>query len=626
MHNPQSATERIKNSLSYKLGSAILEYKKQYRRGFLILIYKLYKIKKQHFKDQKLYKQIIKIFPQLAYPKLETCSDYNESIRYKYHLSYMLGEVLIHAHKTWYKGGYFKLYKNIQTVKMQYNLLKELSLNNIDISPENKELLMDNFDAIKDILQTHKDYKSILENIFHNFKFFLANLTLIKEWLLSDDFYSRYKDEKHPYPSLLDPKKLNTDSEEINYKNISAKLAWEMNLPIPPNYDFIWLLHSATGNMALILFLKLLKIEYYLNPWIPPEESYKNMFDFYSENREKSAVMFFSRFDQGYEKIMYLVQKEVDVFIVVRDPISLIRHLLNHINAHIVNKSITQDMKKINMTYSFRFPKLFNLCSQKEYPEISSCEKLFTEGLWIKKHFDEFYFTNQARLDIFSKIAKNIECIEFNDIGCSKAFATFTLLAKKYGFNAPSDPKPFQGRVNFSNGDLAVLPVVCYIHPHDLNKRYSNQKTNECYNDDTSFKFSRGVNCIITTHQKQANKNGFVDITKEIFKDRMLKFDNIILLVKNDEYEILKNNPELFLAGRIYLNDYMDALEKYELNNKKKLITEDDLLFYLKNNLRIRKLFKEKIDSDLIYVKKMHPEYLQKWKYYQEFEKICKED
>ncbi|MBT0860156.1 capsular biosynthesis protein, partial [Campylobacter coli] len=238
MNNSQSATERIKNSLSYKLGFAILEHKKWYKRGYLILIYKLYKIKKQYFKDQKLYKQIIKIFPQLTYSKLESCSDYNESIKYKYHLSYMLGEVLIHAHKTWYRGGYFKLHKNIQTVKMQYNLLKELSLNNVDISLENKELLINNFEAIKDVLQTHKDYKPILENIFHNFKFFLTNSTLIKEWLLSDDFYQKYKKENHPYPSLLDPKKLNNDTEEINYKNIPAELAWEMNLPLPDKYDF----------------------------------------------------------------------------------------------------------------------------------------------------------------------------------------------------------------------------------------------------------------------------------------------------------------------------------------------------------------------------------------------------
>ncbi|WP_325099646.1 DUF2972 domain-containing protein [Campylobacter sp. TTU_617] len=31
------------------------------------------------------------------------------------------------------------------------------------------------------------------------------------------------------------------------------------------------------------------------------------------------------------------------------------------------------------------------------------------------------------------------------------------------------------------------------------------------------------------------------------------------------------------------------------------------------------------LDEDLTYVKEHHPKYLQKWKYYQEFEKMCKE-
>ncbi|EAH7586174.1 capsular biosynthesis protein, partial [Campylobacter lari] len=230
MHNPNSAIDRIKNSLPYKLGFTILEYKKQHGGGlYITLPYKLYKIKQQHKKEQKLYKQTIKIFPHLAYPKVEFCKDYNESIKYKYHLSYMLGEALIKAHKTWYKGGYFKLYKNIQNIKKQYKLLKELNLSNIDISSKNKELLITNFNAIKDVLKIHKDYKPILENIFHNFDYTLKYLDLIKEWLLSDDFYQRYKKENHPYPSLLDPKKLNDENEKINYKSIPAELAWQMN-------------------------------------------------------------------------------------------------------------------------------------------------------------------------------------------------------------------------------------------------------------------------------------------------------------------------------------------------------------------------------------------------------------
>ncbi|EJW7827890.1 sugar transferase, partial [Campylobacter jejuni] len=99
-----------------------------------------------------------------------------------------------------------------------------------------------------------------MENIFQNFDYILKHLELTKEWLLSDDFYQKYKKENHPYPSLLDPKKLNDENEKINYKNIPAELAWEMNLPLPRNYRFIFITGGSCGHMAMFLYFKLLKI------------------------------------------------------------------------------------------------------------------------------------------------------------------------------------------------------------------------------------------------------------------------------------------------------------------------------------------------------------------------------
>ncbi|EHL8382140.1 capsular biosynthesis protein, partial [Campylobacter coli] len=100
MHNPNSAIERIKNHLAYKLGKVMIDFSHQrnnykYGGGYIALFKKLYKIKKQHKKEQKIYQQTIQVFPQLKYPNLETCSDYEQALKYKFHLSYMLGEVLI---------------------------------------------------------------------------------------------------------------------------------------------------------------------------------------------------------------------------------------------------------------------------------------------------------------------------------------------------------------------------------------------------------------------------------------------------------------------------------------------------------------------------------------------------
>ncbi|MCW1729625.1 hypothetical protein OLX76_07180 [Campylobacter jejuni] len=67
-------------------------------------------------------------------------------------------------------------------------------------------------------------------------------------------------------------------------------------------------------------------------------------------------------------------------------------------------------------------------------------------------------------------------------------------------------------------------------------------------NDSTSFALEGGVEIIITTHQLHSNKSGFVDITKEIFDDRKLMFDNIILLVKSNEYEMLKKQSRIIFS------------------------------------------------------------------------------
>ncbi|EFK9631803.1 sugar transferase, partial [Campylobacter jejuni] len=125
MYNPNSAIERVKNHLAYKLGQAMIDFTNN-GGGYIALFKKLYQIKRQHKKEQKIYQQTIQVFPQLKYPSLEACSDYEQALRYKFHLSYMLGEVLIKADKTWYKGGGFKLKNNIKKAKKEFQIFREI--------------------------------------------------------------------------------------------------------------------------------------------------------------------------------------------------------------------------------------------------------------------------------------------------------------------------------------------------------------------------------------------------------------------------------------------------------------------------------------------------------------------
>ncbi|WP_414843435.1 hypothetical protein [Helicobacter hepaticus] len=69
----------------------------------------------------------------------------------------------------------------------------------------------------------------------------------IKLWLTSQSFLEKYAN--HPYPPLLNPKKL-------DYTKIPAEVAWDLNLPLPPYYQFVFFGSHATGNRGLESFLR----------------------------------------------------------------------------------------------------------------------------------------------------------------------------------------------------------------------------------------------------------------------------------------------------------------------------------------------------------------------------------
>ncbi|MBZ7953983.1 hypothetical protein H2278_03875 [Campylobacter sp. W0018] len=164
---------------------------------------------------------------------------------------------MMKADRVKFKEGYFRLNQYIKEAKDSYYFFKEFNFSNkvLKAIDDNKQLFLQKFPKIKNLLNIHKDYQPIIDNIFHNFDYVIKNFNLIEEWLLSNDFNEKYKKENHPYPSLLDPKKLNDENEEINYKTIPAQLVWEMNLSLPDNYEFIIITCHHTGSVALCNFL-----------------------------------------------------------------------------------------------------------------------------------------------------------------------------------------------------------------------------------------------------------------------------------------------------------------------------------------------------------------------------------
>ncbi|MGI7262332.1 DUF2972 domain-containing protein [Campylobacter coli] len=601
MHKPNSAIERIKNHLAYKLGKVMIDFSHQrnnykYGGGYIALFKKLYKIKKQHKKEQKIYQQTIQVFPQLKYPNLETCSDYEQALKYKFHLSYMLGEVLIQTFQNLHKGSMFKLAKNIKKANKEFKIFKEifnnfakLSPNIIKIISKNKQAFLKELPRIQNILNIHQDYQPILDNIFHNFNYFIQKFNLIEEWLLSNDFNEKYKKENHPYPSLLDPKKLNDEKEKINYKNIPAELAWEINLPLPDNYEFVFLSAGVSGHAAMVKFLE------DCNCRLFSKYSHRgnNIFGAYCDQYaflNKKGFNILTFFEYGIvdyklkSKFIGLFNSKKRVLFLVRDPIERLKSRINHIAPNkfaIYDFNLNSNVKEI-----VNVKKYYSKNGINDFPDINILENLLTFN----------FFCYKLLIDFFRK--SHIFYIDMEEIKPAKAFDTMCVLADKFGFKRPVD------KINFSHivfdDTIGYFPMRLHVEDMIII-----------------------ITTLLRAKQMRQSKE-YINFTKEFF-DKPLKYENLGIFLKPQEFGRLKQDSKLFDVTKRYLNNFIEALEERIDLEKAKLFKEKDVLNYLKENKELRVKLKNILDKELVHIKQHRPDIVASWKYYQEFEKMCKE-
>ena len=189
------------------------------------------------------------------------------------------------------------------------------------------------FNDFKTLLNDFNDYEalstSLKQALAYDLAFFTQNLNIIKEWLYSKEFKQNYQDKNHPYPSLLNPNK-------IDYENIPAELAWEMNLPLPRRYEFLLMRGHGSGGTAMMSFLGKCKVKlaeaYYRHL---PKNTYFKTYNFLLKNPNTINFICIAQYDgigwidnNGYarNKIFALTNKKVPILFQVRDPIGHIKH------------------------------------------------------------------------------------------------------------------------------------------------------------------------------------------------------------------------------------------------------------------------------------------------------------
>ncbi|MBT0858590.1 capsular biosynthesis protein, partial [Campylobacter coli] len=476
MNNSNSAVERVKNHLAYKLGQAIINFshKGEYHniRGYIVLFKKLYQINKQHKKEQAIYQQTIQVFPQLKYPSLEKCSDYEQALRCKFHLSYMLGELFIQTFQTLHKGSIFRLGKNIKKINEEFEIFRELfdqfKIYNVKSSKyftKNKSFFLDIGLRIKNLLKIHKDYKPIIENIFRNFNYFVQNFDTIEEWLLSDDFNKRYKTKNHSYPSLLNPEKLNDKNKKINYENISPELAWDINLPLPDNYEFVFLLVHGAGTTAMTRYLRLCNINVNRH-WGDPLFQYLDSYRILVSNPKAYNAIILGgclnkhNFDFGI-KFYNLIQKKIPAICIVRDPISVLRPIVNHYG----NLKHPKDKicNHINID-NHPVEKIFQIQVPYAYPDENGNPTLNTIKEYADDKYGNFYILN-IKIKELQNVIKEVYYLDMIDILPKNSFKTLNWLSKKLHFDSPQSSALFSAKLNSSDNhvDLLFFPKTFYI-------------------------------------------------------------------------------------------------------------------------------------------------------------------
>ncbi|MPB99260.1 DUF2972 domain-containing protein, partial [Campylobacter subantarcticus] len=367
-----------------------------------------------------------------------------------------------------------------------------------------------------------------------------------------------------------------------------AELAWEMNLPLPDNYKFVFLSGGVSGHAAMMKFLEDCYIGLYTRQTYRGGDVLGIYCDQYLAMQKKHYnILVYMEYgniqSKAKEKLIGLFDQKRRVLFLVRDPISRLKSRVNHIAPNKFAKYdfyLDSDVKKV-----VDVKRYYSRKGISGFPEIDILEN------YVNLNF--FCYTSLTK-----NFHDDVFYIDMEEIKPEKAFDTMCALANKFGFSEPTDKKKFSCTV--FDDTIGYFPMRLHIGSIIII-----------------------INTEFRAKQIQQSKE-YINIVSDFF-DKPLKYDNLGIFIKPQDYEQLKQSGELMQATKKYLANFIKALEERIEIEKSKLFKEDDVLKYLKENKELRIRLKELLDKELAHIKQYRPDIVASWKYYQEFERICKE-
>ncbi|MCW0205220.1 DUF2972 domain-containing protein, partial [Campylobacter lari] len=399
---------------------------------------------------------------------------------------------------------------------------------------------------------------------------------------------------------------LNDENEKINYKNIPAELAWEMNLPLPDNYKFVFLGIFGAGSDAMDKFLRHCGVKMNLRV----NNNYKRYLNAYehmlcNKNNYNAIVLSGHKVLEDSTKLFFLIQKKVPYLCIVRDPISLLKPLVNHHQGG--NKRI---IRHISMDFDY-----------KTYLEnVILYHNTIRNNDGLKHSFDcipslnNIYRYLDGNMNILNWRVKHLQhsinkiyYFDMDKIRKEHAFETFLELSQIFGFKKPTNRNFFEAKV-CRNDILVLLPL-------NLDIKLDAYGINA--NKDT-------LEITISTRQISFLSEHYLDITHLLIGDQCY-FDNIVCFCQKKDFAFLKTNQKLFFDVQKFIKNLLIMMSEQEIKEQKKMFDEDDILDYLRANSDARNALRNIFNSDYKDLKELEPDIVASWKYYQEFEKMCKE-
>lgn len=399
----------------------------------------------------------------------------------------------------------------------------------------------------------------------------------IKAWVESSEFKEKYAN--HPYPPLLNP-------QTLDYESISAELAWELNLPLPPNYDLIYLFaHGAGVYKFRTTMLDCCKMRTCYQQFPSVKNRYLVAYNFLLVGDEFKILEFDIDYKSAeFEKLLTLTTKKVPLLCQVRDPIELLRHALARAGRWGDYKLIKS--KEFDLTFGFN-------------DVILPFESLpFNKNLEaLKKESYPTMFCINAHLKKLKHIS-NIEFLDTKDINSSDIVAKFNKIAKKFNLIPlqESHKKSLQSNA-FKGSAILIFPL--YFYPNLKNKKH--------------FK-------ITITHSSPSSDD--FNLYDEIMGGTNKNYG---IYIAKSELLSFRAETNIYQATCKYLCNFIQQLEVRFRQEDNAVLKITDIMEYLKNEPIARKNVYKITKDEVAIVKKLRPDIVESWKYYREFEKMCAE-